>query len=203
MISHFFIGLVMSYVGLLPPGMMNMTVVRHSLTSGLKPAYKFSAGAATIVAIQSLIALSFAQLLLDNPQIIRNLRKAAVFVFIALGIYFFRLAKKEFVQRDKKSRKNLYAAGIIMSSMNMLAIPFFFGYSTLMNMKGWLLFEFPEIYSFVIGAVTGSFFLFVTYAQLADFVSRKVGFLAKNINYILAILFVILAIITFAGLIKS
>lgn len=196
MFQHLIIGILMTFIGLLPPGMMNMTVVRHALTTGMGDAMKFSAGAAAVVGIQSLIALTFAEWLIANPEVIVILRKVAILVFALLAIYFYRLSRHAPSIRTRTSGKHLVLAGAMMSSLNMLAIPFFLGYSTLMNLNGWLEFSFPNIYFFVAGAIIGSFMLFIAYAKFSTTINARIGFLARNINLILAVLFILLALMS-------
>ncbi len=195
-INHLAIGLVMTFLGLLPPGMMNMTVVRHALSNGMTAARQFGGGAALIVGLQSMIALSFAEWLLSNPDVVDGLRKFAVIVFLVLAFYFYRLSRKTMTFRSKDTAGKFFLGGMAMSSLNMLAIPFFLGYSTIMNINGWLQFAYPQILFFVLGAMMGSFSLFMVYAKFSRFVSERVSFIAANINLILAILFVILAMIS-------
>jgi putative Ca2+/H+ antiporter (TMEM165/GDT1 family) len=78
----------------------------------------------------------------------------------------------------------------------MLAIPFFLGYSTLMEAEGWMNIEPPHNFIFSIGAMLGAFGLFFIYVLFAEFIQRRVQFVAKNINYILSLLFLILALMT-------
>jgi len=77
-----------------------------------------------------------------------------------------------------------------------LAIPFFLGYSTLMEAKGWLVIDPPHNYIFALGAVAGAFVLFFLYVLFAEYIQKRVQFIAKNINYILSLLFLTLALIT-------
>ena len=83
-----------------------------------------------------------------------------------------------------------------MSSMNMLAIPFFLGYGTMMEAAGWLQTQSPHNFIFAFGAVAGAFLLFFTYILFAEFIQRRIQFVARNINYILSGLFLVLAVTT-------
>lgn len=193
----------MTFVGLLPPGMINMTVVGHAIQNGQGKARKFAAGAAMIVGIQSLIALTFAEWLLSHPQVVVTLRKAAILVFLALAVHFYRLSKQKVEVKNKASAGRFVIAGMIMSSLNMLAIPFFLGYATAMQINGWLRFEYPHIAFFVAGAGLGAFILFAVYARFAVLISKKIGFIARNINLLLALLFVILTIVSLVTLLGA
>lgn len=195
-ITHLFFGFIMSFGGLLAPGMLNMTAVRTSIERGKKAGIVFSAGAASFVFVQASIALIFANYLNNHPEIIENLKIAATVVFFLLAIFFFIQARKKFNSEGKQKKGNYFLIGLLMSSMNMLAIPFYLGISTYLSTKGQIILKQPHITIFVVGAVLGAFFLFVIYASFATVIQNKAQFIAKNINYILSVLFLFLGLLT-------
>ncbi len=199
-ITHFLIGFIMAYVGLLPPGMMNMTAMRNAILHGLRPALQFAAGAASIVLIQAFLALYFANHLNAHPDILVTLKKVAVVVFVVLAWHFFRMSRKPPGQKTKTVQQGLYLAGVAMASMNMLAIPFFFGYSAILELNGWIRIASPFYFFFVTGAAMGAFALFSTYARFATYISARIGLIARNINLILSLLFVVLSVVTLLSL---
>lgn len=195
-VSHFFFGFIMAFGGLLAPGMLNMTAVRTSIEKGKKAGVIFSAGAASFVFVQASIALVFANYLNRHPEIIEKLNIAGVIVFLILAIFFFIQARKKFKAEGKNQKGNLFFIGMFMSAINMLAIPFYLGLSTYLSAKEQLILTQPYISIFVIGAVLGAFMLFVTYVGLANTIVKRVYFIARNINFILSVLFLILALLT-------
>lgn len=195
-ILPFIIGLFSAFFGLLAPAMLNMTAARTSIEKGKKAGLQFAAGAASVVFVQGFIAVTFAKYLVANPEIITKLKVAAVFVLFGLSIFFLLQARKKFDVKGKQKRGNNYITGFVMSSLNMLAIPFYLAMSTLAESKGWMTIEKPYSIIFVIGAVLGAFLLFSVYAIFAKIIADKAAFIAKNINYILSALFVALALFT-------
>jgi len=202
-LSHIFFGFIMAFAGLVPPGMLNMTAVRTSIEKGRKAGITFSAGAASIVFIQASIALIFANYLNKHPEIVENLKMAGIVVFVLLAVFFFLQARKKFKAEGKEKKGNYFVTGMLMSSMNMLAIPFYLGLSAFLGAKGQLVLAQPYITIFVVGAVLGAFALFATYSYFAEIIVKKAQFIAKNINYILSALFVVLAITTLVKLLNS
>jgi threonine/homoserine/homoserine lactone efflux protein len=191
---HILAGFLMAFIGLLPPGMLNMTTARTSLISSFKTAIKFAAGACIIVGIHAIIAFLFADYLNSNPQIIHRLRVLGMVVMFGLSYFFWSKTKSKFKVKGKENLANPFLSGLGMSALNMLGIPFYLGMSTLLAAKESIVLEPPYIYFLAIGAMIGSFSLFITYGYFADFIDRKIGFIARNINYILAALFAILGI---------
>lgn len=190
------LALFVAFLGFSPPGMINMTALKLSMEQGRRVAVSFVAGASLLIFIQSLIAVTFAKYLGENPQVVYVLKNGAIFVFLGLAFFFFRQAKSKRPLQLKESGKQSFWAGVSMSAMNMLAIPFFLGYSTLLEAKGVLHLEFPLHLFFSLGALAGSSFLFLVYVWFAVFIQKRVQFIARNINYILSLLFLLLAIST-------
>jgi len=189
------IGFLSAFIGLLAPSMLNMTAARTSIERGRKAGIVFAAGAASVVFIQGFIAVTFAKYLVAHPEVITKLKTAAVFVLFGLAIFFFIQARKKFKATGKQKKGNNYIIGFGMSSLNMLAIPFYLAMATLAENKGWMTIEQPFSIIFVVGAVLGAFSLFSIYAGFAEIIAKKAQFIAKNINYILTVLFVVLALL--------
>ncbi len=194
-VIHIVAGFGMAYLGLIPPGMLNMTTLRTSLEYGVKPARSFAAGAASIVIIHSGLAVYFANYLNDHPEVITRLRYLGIMVFLALAIFFFRQARTRFKGEGKDKKGNYFIQGLSMSSINMLGIPFYLGVSTLLEARNWITLESPFMWYVVGGACLGAFSLFMTYAILADKIVSRISFIASNINYILSALFLVLAVL--------
>lgn len=198
---HVFYGIAMAYFGLISPGMLNMTVLKTRLNEGKIESVKFALGAAVIVFIQAGIALFFADFLIENPKVIAALKMAGVFVFFILAIFFFLLSRKKMEAKRKISKGNYFFKGMAMSSVNMLAIPFYLGISIYLGSVNKIIIEQPYISLFIFGAATGSFLLFYTYIFFANVISKKISFIATNINIILSLLFLSLGIFTLIKLI--
>jgi len=195
-IIHVIFGVVMAYVGLISPGMLNMTALKIRINLGKIESVKFAIGASCVVFFQAGIALFFADFLAENPKIIEVLKVAAVFVFFSLSIFFFLLSKKEVNSKVNVTNQNYFMKGVAMSSINMLAVPFYLGISVYLVSMNKIIMQQPFILLFVIGASIGSFSLFYTYIIFAKIIIKKVSFIATNINIILSLLFMVLGILT-------
>jgi threonine/homoserine/homoserine lactone efflux protein len=199
---HVFYGLIMAYFGLISPGMLNMTVLKIRINVGEMESVKFAFGAAIIIFFQAGIALFFAEYLIENPKVIAALKMVGVFVFFILAIFFFMLSRKKMESKSEISKGNYFFKGLAMSSVNMLAIPFYLGVSIYLGSENKIIIEFPYILFFILGASIGSFLLFYTYIFFAKIISKKISFIATNINIILCLLFLSLGFFTLIKLIS-
>ena len=195
-LTHIFYGILMSYLGFISPGMINMTALKIRLNSGKKESVKFSIGASLVIFFQAGVALFFADYFVKNPQIISYLKIAGVLVFFLLSVVFFLQAKQKVKALSKNAKKQYFFKGVGMSLINMLGVPFFLAMSILLASEGKIIIEHPYILLFVFGASLGAFLLFFTYIAFANFISKRISFIARNINYILSALFLVLGILT-------
>ncbi|MCF6223063.1 MAG: LysE family transporter [Flavobacteriaceae bacterium] len=201
-IFHLFLGFVMAFISLVPPGMLNMTAVRTAIEKNRKSAIFFSFGAAIIVIPQAYIALAFAKYFVKHPEIIDRLTIAGIVVLFVLSVFFFFQARKKFKGEGKEKKGNFILIGMFMSTMNMLAIPFYLVLSSVLETKGLLIMSQPYISIFVGGVFFGAFALFTLYVIFASIIEKKAQFIARNINYILSILFFVLGILTLIKILK-
>ena len=196
LLQTIFLAILVAFLGFSPPGMLNMTALKISLEHPRQQALRFVLGASSVIFIQALIAVSFAKFLAKNPTMIHYLSYAAIGVFLLLAYFFYRQARRKIQLKLKGSGTQSYWAGFSMAWMNMLAIPFFLGYSTILEAKGVLETQSPHNWLFALGAMAGAFMLFMLYVSFAGLIQQRVQFIARNINYILSALFLVLALTT-------
>lgn len=193
----------MAFVGVLPPGMLNMTAMKTAISVNKKAGLQYAFGAALMVVVQSFIALYFARFFARHPEIIERLTIAGVTVLFFLSFFFFWQARRKTTRESKIQRGNFFLIGVAMSSFNMLAVPYYLVYSALLEAKGLLLLEKWHIVFFVVGAFLGAFSIFVLYVLLSGVLLSRVRFIAMNINYILGFLFLTLGILLLIDLVNN
>ena len=199
-LTHLLFGFLMAFIGVAPPGMLNMTSLRIKIQENRGAAFLFAAGAALIVIPQALIALSFAKYFVKNPEVLVQLKTGGVFVLLALSVFFFFQARKKIKGEGTKRKGNYFFIGMFLSSINMLAIPYYFFFSSFLEDKDLIIMTQPYISFFVAGAFLGTFALFTVYIQFAKIIERRVQFIARNINYVLSVLFFVLSILALTSL---
>src|SRR5690554_8232219 len=96
------IGLIGAFIGVLPPGLINMYALKVSLKEGRKKALIFAAGVCVTVISQTLIALFFARYIEQHPEVVSVLQKVALVIFIGLTLYFFFVAARSEERRVGK-----------------------------------------------------------------------------------------------------
>jgi len=185
----FLLGFFIAAVGIVAPGMLNMTIAKLSVSEDRKQALLFAFGAVLVVLIQCFVGVYFAKVLDANPNISENLKKFGTVIFILLTVFFiyngFR-AKKPKLEVAIKSKSNRFIYGITLSSLNMFAIPYYAFVSLTLASKDVFQFILPNILIFSFAAALGTFFIFYLYAALFKKVEVMVTFITNNINFLIA-----------------
>ena len=130
------------------------------------------------------------------------LKIAGVFVFFALAIFFFSLSRKKIAPKTTSGKGNFFIRGAMMSLLNMLSVPFYLAFSIFLAEKELIIIEQPFITLYILGVFIGAALLFYTYVSFAEIISKKVSFIAKNINLILSGIFIILGLMTLIRLLQ-
>lgn len=189
--EYVLVGFISAYFGFLPPGMLNLITVKISISEGRISSFLFGLGAASTIAIQGMIATFVFQLLNNDSSIIETLKSLAIGVLLLLAYYFFRLSRAKQSEGRSLLFKSNYLSGLVMATFNLIAVPYFVGILIAREMR----FDLVSTFLFGIGVLSGAVTLFSTYNFLSDFILSRIGVIARNINLILSILFVVLAFV--------
>lgn len=200
-----FAGFISALIGIAPPGLLNMTAAKISVKEGRMQAIYFIIGATIIVLFQTLIALLFAQFIYSRPDVISLLEEIGLFIFVSLTIFFFWKARQPKKPKNKiklRSKKDRFFLGMVLSVLNMFPVPYYIFISISLSSYGWFLFEKPFIFTFVLGAVLGSYLMFYLYILFFKKKEGKPSFFMTNGNYIIGSVTGFISLITIAKLLK-
>ena len=150
--------------------------------------------------IQVFIAIAFTGYLIKHPEVVAFLKQVSVVIFLALSIAFYILARKAQVKKAESRSGRSFLLGFIVSSMNALAIPYYFAVTTYFRARGWITADWPCRWFYIFGTTIGAFGFLLIYARFAQFIAQRAQYFAKNINYILSIFFLSLAVLQMVNL---
>lgn len=202
---NFCIGFLAAIVGVIPPGLLNMSAAKISMREGRKKGLLFSGGVCVTVFIQTYIALLFARYIDMHPEIVSMLQQVALGIFVCITIYFFFIAKsihKETPKEINHSKTNRFFSGIFLAALNLLPLPYWVYISITFSSFGWFKFTQPELWACVFGSAIGTFLVLVVYAW---FFRRKLSQSRKkiNMNYFIGIVTAAISVITLLKILKD
>ena len=127
-ILPFISGFLAAVIGVIPPGLINLTAAKISLTDGKKRAMMFVLGALIVIYFQTYISVIFAQYIDKHQEVVVLLCEVGLFIFVALTIYFLKFAKKPKINNDNvavKSKRSRFFMGMVISAINFFPIPYY------------------------------------------------------------------------------
>jgi len=195
----FFATFSAAFMATVPPGLLNMNAAKTSVEKGKINGIIFSLGVSTVIMMQAYVAVLISKFLYKNPEVIDLLLKIALGVFAFFAIYFFVSAKRrdsKKVKTVKVSKKNSFFKGMLLAALNLLTIPYYSGLNAMWNASGWIKFEVWDITIFILAAGGGTFTVLYLYTVYFNKLEDKTHGFAKNSNYILSVLMLVLLIIT-------
>ncbi len=204
-ILPFFLGFMSAFLGVLPPGLLNMSASKISVRDGRLRAVLFAVGAVLLVFFQTYISVSFAQIIDKNQGVLNVLREVGLAIFLALTVFFFYTSKKYKPKNEAfkiKSKKRSFFHGMMLSALNFFPIPYYVFVSVALSSYGWFSFEKNEVTAFVIGAGFGSFMVFYLYIVFFKKMEKQSVFILTNMNYIIGTITGIVALISLVNVLS-
>ncbi|GGE36971.1 LysE family translocator [Psychroflexus planctonicus] len=194
----FFFTFFAAAAGVIPPGLINMSVVKTSLSEGKRNGLIMAIGASFVVFFQALVAILMSRYISTNPSVRVILLRLGLVILIILSIYFFvksRLKQKPIQHKKFKSKKSFFK-GVGMSIINIFPIPFFVVISTLFNTDAKADYDAWSIFFFSLAAALGTFA--TLYLYIFSFIRIGIDrrLFAKRSNLFMAILMLILIAVT-------
>jgi threonine/homoserine/homoserine lactone efflux protein len=202
----FFLGLIVALVGVIPPGLLNMTAAKISLKEGHSRGIVFSIGVCLIVIAQTYLAAIFAKYLSSHIEVVDILQRVAFVIFVLITIYFLLVAKqasKPKIELERRSKQSRFFQGMFLSSINMFPIPYQAYMTITLASFGWLDFNHISIISYVAGAAMGTFVMLYVYMFFFHKIKDKPIASQKSMNYLIGGITGIISIITLINIIKE
>jgi len=197
-IKLFLITYFAALLGVVPPGLVNMTVVKTCVDHGKRNGLYVAFGASIVIFLQAIIAVLLVTYIFNNPFVQNVLLRAGLVIFILLGIYFFIKAKKtsSIKNSSRLTNRNSIFKGMFIAVLNVFPIPYFYAIATALNVSADVSYDWLLILSFILAAALGSFTTLYFYVLSFIKIEDKADTFSRYSNYFMAALMVVLVIIT-------
>jgi len=204
-VTSLFLGFFTAFIGIIPPGLINMTAAKVNLKEGKRNAMWFVLGAILVIFFQSFFAILFAKIIHRRPDLVTLLREVGLGIFATLTLYFLVLAKKpkDKTRKFKKNSKtNRFFLGMLLSGLNFFPIPYYVFVSITLASFKLFSFDTTSIFIFVNGVILGSFLVFYCYISFFNKIENKTDYVTKNMNTIIGSITGLISVITLWNVIK-
>lgn len=186
-------------LGVVPPGLVNMSVAKTCLKRGKTNGIYMALGASLVVLLQAAIAIVMVRYIFDNTFITSVLLRAGFVIFLIMMFYFLVMAqrKRRDVEVTPTSGFKSVLKGLIIGALNIFPIPFFVALAAALNVNGDIDYHLLNNTAFVLAASMGTFTTLYLYALFFAKIEAEGTFFVKYSNYFMAALMLVLLLITF------
>jgi len=164
----FIVAFAFSFIGSIPPGTINLTILQLGLEKKIATAWKFAFAASLMEYPYAWIAVKFANLILSNPAIVKNMHLISGLVMIGLGAANLYTATRTTSLAVRFSNSG-FRKGIVLGILNPLAIPYWIAMTAYFKTQQWIdLSSDLNLHSYLLGVFLGAFLILVVIAYLAN-----------------------------------
>lgn len=176
LLSIFYWGLLISFLGSLPLGTMNVTITQISVQRGVVDGFAFAIGSMIIEVIIVRIALVSMKWLARQHKLFRFLEYVTTSIILFLAITSFIAAYKMtgFASSLPVQSLKPFWSGVLLSLTNPLHIPFWLGWSTVLMNRNILQPGARQYNWYVTGIGLGTIFGFMVFIYAGNFLVTQI-----------------------------
>jgi threonine/homoserine/homoserine lactone efflux protein len=183
----FFLGLIANFIGYIPPGNINLTLVRITINRGLKQALQFITAFSCVEFFFTFFIMHAAKWLSAQVHLDVVIDWVMVALFLVLGTVTWLNRKKP--PETKYSEHDSVKYGILLGFLNPMQVPFWMITGTYMITHEWIVYSNLDLVIFSVGSAGGAFLCLFLYAEFAKYIQSKFALSTRVINTAIAILF--------------
>lgn len=182
-LAAIFLGILITSVGALPFGLVNLAVLDISFRSGLREAMKVARGAAIVEIIYGVIAVVFGTLISYYTKNYEAIKFPALIVPGIAGLYFL-FKKNRNINKPVISDPG-FVKGILLNLVSIQVFLYWLIAIPLINTFMDISLGFPELVVFALGIWLGKMGILWIYGYFSPRILSKSDFLKVNINRII------------------
>jgi threonine/homoserine/homoserine lactone efflux protein len=170
----FFVGLIFSFLGSIPPGTLNLSVLQLGLEGKTNVAMRFALAVAIIEYPYAWIGVQFQYWITSSPIVTSNFQLITAIVMTVLGIFTIWSGRRP-TNFSVRFNESGFRRGILLSLLNPMAIPFWVGVTAYLKAQSWIdISTRSKLHSYVFGTSIGALLLLTLFTFGAKRLSRHV-----------------------------
>lgn len=185
-IVTFGIAFFFSFIGTIPPGTLNLSIIQMGLEHRVQQAWRFALASSIIEYFYAWLAVEFESFITSSPAVTENFELITAIVMLVLGSLSLITAKKP-SSLVEKFHASGFRKGFILGILNPLALPFWVAMTAYIRSQRWAtLATNLDLHAYLLGVALGGFVLMmllfilarkvVTYFEGNTFVNKIPGF---------------------------
>jgi len=195
--SVFFWGLLISFLGTLPLGTLNVAAMQISVSENILNGVYFALGALLVEMIYVRISLVGINWVSKQKRLFRWMEWIALAIVVALAIGSFIAAANPHQSKNVMLENNIhrFLLGLMLSAINPVQIPFWFGWSTVLFAKKILQAKNSFYNIYITGIGLGTLFGFLVFIMGGRLVADKLNASQSAVNWVIGGIFTVTAVI--------
>ena len=198
-------GMFISFLGTLPLGTLNISAMQISVSDGIRPALLFALGALLVEIIYVRVSLVAMKWVTRQKKVLVALEWGTVIIITALAISSFVAAADPEVKKNVILSNTIHRfwLGVMLSAINPVQIPFWFGWSTALFTRG-VLKPVSSYYNlYIMGIGFGTFLGNLVFIFGGRFIVETLNTNQKYLHLVIGIIFLLTALIFVVKLIRK
>jgi threonine/homoserine/homoserine lactone efflux protein len=198
-------GLIISFLGSLPLGTLNVAAMQIGIQESIRDAIYFSFGSLVVEMLYVRISLVGIDWIQKQKKLMKAMEWVTLFIIIALAVGSFVAAAQ-----DGEHSKNLmlqnkmhrFLLGMFMCAINPVQIPFWFGWSTVLFTKKILQPVNAQYNSYIVGIGIGTLLGNFVFIFGGKWLVQKIANSQQYLNWVIGGIFALTAIIQLIKMIR-
>jgi threonine/homoserine/homoserine lactone efflux protein len=200
-----FLGLMLSFLGQLPVGIISITATQIAVQENFRNAWKYSFGVALIEMLYLRLVLCGVQWIMHKSVFYSIFNLITVVFFVVLGIAGFISAGKQ--DQNKKAlllnyRMDRFLLGLTLSAINPAQIPFWIIWTGYFLNLQWLKPGFEYFNLFTLGSGCGTIFGLAVYIYGGNWLVTRMKAGNRSLNRLMSLVFFVAAIVQLYRILK-
>lgn len=193
-IKNILVGFVVSFVGSIPLGYLNVIGFDIYKHAGLRSLITYLLGVITVEVFVIYFTLIFAEQLVSSKKLLRFIEGFSVLFMFVLAYIFYASAtnsnSQSSVFREYQDRTP-YFVGLFFSALNFIQIPFWVGWNLYLLNGKYIEMADSKKYFYVLGTLVGTFFGMLALILSLHFLTSQTDFFAKYLmRFIIPFVFI-------------
>ena len=197
LLKIFFTGMLVSFLGSLPLGTLNIAAMQISITDGVVAAMMFSLGSLLVEMVYVRVSLVAMDWIRKQERVMKALEWITLLIVVALAISSFYAALHPSVKKNVVLSSSLpkFVLGFVMSALNPVQIPFWFGWSTVLFTKKVLLPRNDHYNTYIAGIGIGTFIGNCIFIFGGLLIANKISNNQDILNWVIGGIFAVTALL--------
>lgn len=195
LIRIFWWGAVISFLGSLPLGVLNVTVTQLSVESGVKSAFVFAIGAMIVELVYVFFTLRAMSWVSKRIKLFRLFEwiTTVLILVLAANSLIAAINMQKISSVVPAEATHAFLTGMLLSALNPLHIIFWFGWSTILIEKNILHTNKSNYNFYTVGTGLGTIAGFAVFIFGGDYIIHQLLFNQTLINWIIGVVLLITA----------